>query len=477
MIKEFIYQKLAAELKEKILANVWRENERLPSIRKLSAEYSVSKISVQTALHKLEASGFIKAKDKSGYYVVPQHKKALRLTSETKIDKPTLVKVPNIFHDVMAHGAAFDIYPSAKINQNNKHIELLNRHINRAMRKQPITNSLYYDNPEGAKELQIQISEHYRTRGLFIQPDEICITAGCQNSMFLALSTCCKPGDTVVIESPAFYGCLQLLELLKLKVIELPSSLDNGVSSSDLENILSKWKIKACIVTPSFSTPTGVCISSEEKQALIQLANKHDFMIIEDDIYGDLGFHFTPEPLKSLDTRGQVVLCSSISKSLSRDLRVGWVVGGKIHSQLIHQKLVNHLSTNKTIQQGLASFIAEGYYRRHLIQYRNTLKVQRDLLIKNINQYWSFDFNFTTPDGGLSLWIELAPQINTTDIYKEALMLDIIMTPGMLFSPNKAYLNCFRLSFVHEIAEPRLFALKKVGEIIEKKYKRLNAIV
>ena len=218
-MKEFVYQKLATTLKEKIMSNVWRENERLPSIRKLSEQYAISKISVQTALHKLEASGLIKAKPKSGYYVLSRQNNSPILDKEAEIKSPCLVKVPNVFHEIMENGAAFDIYPSAKVQQNTNHIELLNRHINRAMRKQPITNSLYYDNPEGVKELQIQISEHYRSRGLFISPDEICITSGCQNSLFLALSTCCEPGDIVVIESPAFYGCLQLLQLLKLKNI------------------------------------------------------------------------------------------------------------------------------------------------------------------------------------------------------------------------------------------------------------------
>jgi len=466
-MKEFVYQKLATTLKEKIMSNVWRENERLPSIRKLSEQYAISKISVQTALHKLEASGLIKAKPKSGYYVLSRQNNSPILDKEAEIKSPCLVKVPNVFHEIMENGAAFDIYPSAKVQQNSNHIELLNRHINRAMRKQPITNSLYYDNPEGVKELQIQISEHYRSRGLFISPDEICITSGCQNSLFLALSTCCEPGDIVVIESPAFYGCLQLLQLLKLKVIELPSSSGKGIKSSDLQNILDKWKVKACIVTPNFSTPTGVCISLEEKKSFVRLANRHDFTIIEDDIYGDLGFHFTPEPLKSFDTSGKVILCSSISKSLSRDLRIGWIVGGEKHSQIIHQKLVNSLATNKTIQQGLASFMAEGFYRRHLIQYRQTLLEQRDLLINSINEYWHFPFYFTIPDGGLSIWIELEPHIDTTAIYKKALKLGIIMTPGMLFSSNKTFLNCLRLSFVHKVSGQRLEALKKIGNIIE----------
>lgn len=360
-MKQFIYEKLASELKDKIALKIWRSNERLPSIRQLSDEYKVSKISVQTALHKLEASGLIQAKPKSGYYVVPEIKKTNSILNTSTLNKPSLIKVPNIFHEIMEHSAAFDIYPAEKIKKATNHIDLLNRHINRAMRKNPIQNSLYYDNPEGAAALQSQISEHYRTRNLYVNSNDICITSGCQNSLFLALTVCCNAGDTVVIESPAFYGCLQLLQHLKLRVIEISSSSNIGINSKELKDILKKWEIKACIVTPNFSTPTGSSLPAEEKKQLVALTQEYNFTLIEDDIYGDLAFHLTSEPLKSFDKKGNVILCSSFSKALSRDLRIGWIIGGKKHSELVQLKLVNYLATNQAIQQGLASFMAEGF--------------------------------------------------------------------------------------------------------------------
>lgn len=466
-MKQFIYEKLASELKDKIALKIWRSNERLPSIRQLSDEYKVSKISVQTALHKLEASGLIQAKPKSGYYVVPEIKKKNSILNTSTLNKPSLIKVPNIFHEIMEHSAAFDIYPAEKIKKATNHIDLLNRHINRAMRKNPIQNSLYYDNPEGAAALQSQISEHYRTRNLYVNSNDICITSGCQNSLFLALTVCCNAGDTVVIESPAFYGCLQLLQHLKLRVIEISSSSNIGINSKELKDILKKWEIKACIVTPNFSTPTGSSLPAEEKKQLVALTQEYNFTLIEDDIYGDLAFHLTSEPLKSFDKKGNVILCSSFSKALSRDLRIGWIIGGKKHSELVQLKLVNYLATNQAIQQGLASFMAEGSYRRHLIQYRELLQKQRDTLIKCIKDNWQFSYTFSLPNGGLSIWIELEKTIDTTEIYKHAIKEGIIITPGILFSSNKQFSHCMRLSFVHEITGKRLTALKKIGNLIK----------
>jgi len=334
------------------------------------------------------------------------------------------------------------------------------------MRKNPIQNSLYYDNPKGSTDLQNQISEHYRTRNLYVNKHDICITSGCQNSLFLALSVCCNAGDTVVIESPAFYGCLQLLQHLKLRVIEIPASSQTGIKSAELTNILQKWKIKACIVTPNFSTPTGGSLPTEEKKQLVKLAHEYNFTLIEDDIYGDLGFHLTSEPLKSFDEHGRVILCSSFSKALSRDLRIGWIMGGEKHDEIVQLKLVNYLATNQAIQQGLASFMAEGFYRRHLTQYRELLQKQRDILITCIKEYWQFPYTFSLPNGGLSIWLELEKNIDTTEIYKQAIKEEIIITPGMLFSSNKQFTHCMRLSFVHEITPKRLLALKKIGALI-----------
>jgi len=329
-MRQFKYEQLANILKSQIDDKKWRANEKLPSIRDLASSYSVSKISVQKALHTLEARGLVYVKPKSGYYVSPS--KSIKLASQgiKRIGKPKLVDVPEIFYEIMERGAAFDIAPRYLDNaQAPNHLLLLNRHISRALRQKPQNNALYYSEPPGDISLRYQISEHYRKRNLNISEQEICITSGCQNSLFLALMATCQPGDIVAIESPAFYGVLQLLQQLKLKVVELPSSYTSGLTAEALREATTKWNIKACVLTANFATPTGALIPTEEKRNIVALAAEKNLVLIEDDIYGDLGFHSNVEPLKSYDTQGNVILCSSFSKSLSRDLRIGWIVANK----------------------------------------------------------------------------------------------------------------------------------------------------
>ncbi len=464
---QFKYEQLANILKSQIDDKKWQIDEKIPSIRTLAATYSVAKISVQKALYTLEARDIIYVKAKSGYYVSPPSSiQNINLTTK-KISEPKLVDVPEVFYEIMERSAAFDIVPQRLDNsQTPSHLLLLNRHINRALRKNAHNNALYYAEPSGELSLRQQISKHYRKRNLNISAQEICITSGCQNSLFLALMAVCEPGDVVAIECPAFYGVLQLLQQLKLKVVELPTSFTQGLTADTLRRTIGHWQIKACVLTANFSTPTGALIPSHEKQAIVNLAEEHNITLIEDDIYGDLGFHTNVEPLKSYDTKGNVILCSSFSKSLSRDLRIGWIVANQDYQKIVQMKLVYQLSSGRAIQHGVASFLAEGHFERHLYQYHRTLLKQRDQLIKALVDNWNIPIKYTVPDGGLAIWIELPKEIDTFVLYKKAITQGIVLTPGRLFSSMKKFSNYFRLSFTHPTTGHRLQAVKKLGQLL-----------
>lgn len=474
-MRQFKYEKLANMLMAQIEDEKWRVNERLPSIRELAKLYSVSKISVQKALHTLEARGVIFVKIKSGYYVAAPKVHQPVSKGLIVIDKPKLVNVPDVFYEIMERTAAFDIAPkNLDITQAPHHLLLLNRHLSRALRKSPQNNALYYCEPPGYLPLRHQISEHYRKRDLNISAQEICITSGCQNSLFLALMATCQPGDIVAIESPAFYGVLQLLQQLKLKVVELPTSYTIGLTADALEEATKKWDIKACVLTANFATPTGALIPTKEKRKIAILANQNNIVIIEDDIYGDLGFHSKVDPLKNYDTNGNFILCSSFSKSLSRDLRIGWIVAGKYLKKIVHMKLVYQLSTSQAIQYGLSSFLAEGHFERHLYQYRKVLLKQREQLTNGIADNWRIPTTFTLPEGGLAIWVQLPKEIDTFLLYEKAISEGIIITPGRLFSSVNKFSNCLRLSFAHPIEGHRLQALIRLGELCENVVRKLR---
>ena len=461
-MKQLKYIELEATLKKRILAHGFMPTGKLPSVRELCKLQNLSKATVLHALHRLESQGFIYVKPKSGYFVTQTKpvKRAIPKQIATPLT-PQNVSVPTILKDIMTRSAAFDILPSAGIPSDAAHLTILNRHITKAFRTSSDQKAFYYNNSDGNLALKYALLSHYHT--LKQKPDELCITNGCQHSLFISLMATCSPGDTVAVESPTFYGVLQILEQLDLKILEIECDPEHGLSIVDLTKKITQWPIKACVVSPNYSTPTGAYMPQNAREALLKLAIQRNFCIIEDDIYGDLSFPpFYSEPLKSLDTRGEVILCSSFSKSLSRDLRIGWVFGGKWHEKITQLKLVTQLSSCESIQQGLASFIEGGHYRRYLNKHVYAIKQQQQQLINFLQSHWPEEIRFTQAHGGISMWVELDESIDTQKSYNEILQQGIVMTPGSLFSASGQYKNFLRLSYIHPFTKKREVAIKKL---------------
>lgn len=456
------YEALEQELKQQIRSGYLKSGDRLPSIRKLCSHYELSKATVLHALHRLEADRWVQAQPKSGYFVrYPEQERPKPIRVDTpKVPAP--VSVPAIFQDIMTRSAAFDILPAADQEDAPSQLIVLNRLISRQMRHKPEQKSGYYDEPAGKASLRAALADQFRYRQLMVSADEICITTGCQHSLFIALMSTCQPGDTVAVESPAFYGVLQIMEHLGLNIIEISSDSAHGLDVDELAEKLTHWPIKACVVTPNFGTPAGACLSDDCRKRLLSLATEHDFWLIEDDIYGDLAFSSpSTRPLKSLDNSDEqrVILCGSFSKSLSRDLRLGWILAGPLHNKAVQMKLITQLASPQAVQEGLAQFISEGHYRRHLNQFRLKLREQRDELINLLANNWGDIVLFSQPEGGLCIWVQLPESCDSQKAYRSLREQGILLTPGTLFSAHGLYNNYLRLSFAQPLTADRKKAL------------------
>ena len=165
--------------------------------------------------------------------------------------------------------------------------------------------------------------------GCLLHPDDVLITTGCQEALSIALRTLTQPGDVVAVDSPSFYGTMQILKANGLKALEIPTDPQTGISLEALELALEQWPIRAIQVTPTYNNPLGYTMPEARKRALYQLAQRFDVAIIEDDIYGDLAYT-QPRPLtiKSFDTDGRVLLCS-LRAGPARGLAGPWLLPGK----------------------------------------------------------------------------------------------------------------------------------------------------
>ncbi|WP_114417917.1 PLP-dependent aminotransferase family protein [Marinospirillum perlucidum] len=465
----YAYQQLEAQLQQEMDQGRLKPGQQLPSVRRLCQEQQVSKATVLHAYQRLEAAGRIEARPRSGYFVA-SHKGSSPPPPEPAREvasHPSPVNISEVFSDIMQRGAAFDLLPrEQQAPRPPAGIQQLNRCLGRALRHQDGCTHQQYDEPAGYLPLRQQLALRYQREGCRVQADDFCITSGCQHALFLALKSCCQKGDLVAVESPGFYGVLQLLEQLELQVIEIPASPDSGMDLQRLEAASQRWPIKACVVSPNFSTPTGALMPEDQRHRLLKLAEEQDFVIIEDDIYRELAFAERPAPLKSLDTHNRVLLCGSFSKSLSRDLRLGWLLAGPQYQQLVQLKLVTQLASSRFVQQGLAHFLEEGHYDRHLRRYCQALQNNCQGWLEALEQQWPQQLGLSRPRGGLCLWAYWEAPINTLKLYQPALKAGLVLTPGPLFSARGRFTQALRLSFSQPCREQRYQALKTLQQLL-----------
>ncbi|MAD44809.1 MAG: GntR family transcriptional regulator [Oceanospirillaceae bacterium] len=464
MESAYRYQQLEHWLLKGIKERRWQAEERLPSIRALCQQHGLSKATVQHALQRLEAQGLLEARPKSGYYVAPQAS-ARPPQTQQPLEAPRPATVSELFSDIMSRCAAFDILPESDSGDPPAGIVTLNRAIGRALRRQNSQDHQYYDQPGGDQSLRQQVALHQNRRGWPVSADELCITSGCQNGLFLALMACCQRGDVVAVESPGFYGALQLLEQLGLRVVEVPSSVVTGMDMDALAEVLKRWRVSACIVSPAFATPGGALMPAENAERLLALAEAHDLAVIEDDIYADTAFGTVPLPVKARDKNDRVILCSSFSKSLSRDLRLGWIAGARWHQQIVQLKLVTQLAGNRALQQGVADFMEDGGYTTHLRRLRQALQQQRNQLLSTLHQ-WPMEVRTSSPQGGIAVWAELPQQTDLLQVYGNARDQGVVITPGPLFSSSGRFKHCLRIGFAHPWTPARRQALSTLAELL-----------
>ncbi len=431
-----------------IRKGVLKQGDKIPSIRQLSRELHVSINTVKDAYWKLESRNYIVAVPQSGFYV----KRQPAFNAPQDSDDPhhldpqdvSLCRIYGAFQNLgqctpeislAIAELAPDLRPTAK----------LGRFFQQALRDQEMESFSYLMTP-GHLELREQIARLGLSCDLDLSPEEIVITNGCHEAIFLALMAVCQPGDTVVLESPVYFNLLQLLQHLKLKIIEIPSSPNDGISIDTLRFVLDNHRVNAVFSISNVNNPVGFSMPQTQKQKMVAMLDQYAIPLIEDDIYGDLGFERRPRPCKSNDTNGNVLLCSSFSKTIAPGLRVGWIAPGKYYDQIVKAKTLLNISTASINQLAMARFLKDGGYERHLRSIRKTLARQVSAMRGAILKYFPHGTRVTQPTGGFLLWIELPKKIDTEKIYHQALKQQILIAPGHLFSLRPKYTHFMRLS-------------------------------
>ncbi len=447
---ELLYQQVAEEIAQHIARGVYVPGDRLPGVRGLARSRGVSVATAVAAYQMLADKGHIEARPRSGYYVsARQAIHPIEPQTTAKATPPRLVTGQAMAMALIkaANDPGIVQLGAAVPDPSFLPTQAIARALSHVMHSQRV-QAAGYMMPPGAPELRRQIARRMSESGSSVSADDVVITTGCQEALSLALRAVTEPGDIVAVESPTFYGLLHVLESLGLEALEIPSHPRDGIVLDTLAFALDRWPVKACVLSPNYSNPLGCCMSDEAKRALVRLLGKHKVPLIEDDVYGDLGFdQRRPATCKSLAPRADILYCSSFSKTLAPGLRVGWVAAtGARRERIEYLKYVTSIASPTAPQLAVAELLASGRYERYLREVRGRYASAVARMSDAVMGIFPDGTRISQPRGGFVLWVELPEGTDSFNLARRALREGVSTAPGPIFSASGKYGHFVRLS-------------------------------
>jgi len=467
------YLQIADALADEIRSGERLAGERLPSVRDLARMRGVSINTAIAALRRIEDLGLAESREKSGHFVrsgartpAPALKRARPSRTAHNVTHSRWSDLLNI------DGETTGLIPlgAAVPDSSWLPVKALRSAMQSTLRRVPGAFAAY--GPlKGEGRLLGKIRQRYREAGCAIDADELLITNGCSEALHLALAATGTPGGVVAVESPTYFGFLQLIERAGMKALEIPTHPQTGMDLEHLERALQSHKgtpseIRCVLIVSSYGNPLGSCLPNEHKQALVAISQRHRLPIIEDDLYGDLHHHHQrPKPLKAYDTSGLVMLCSSFSKTLAPGSRVGWIAAGRFTDEVLLGKRVLSNATPTVMQDAIATYLETRRYQTHLSRLRSRCAVSVRRFSDAVGRYFPEDTAVSRPDGGFVLWVQMPVGADSDVVFSKARRSHISILPGRAFSTSDQYRNCIRINCAREWDESIDAALRRLGRL------------
>ena len=468
MAKEILYLKIANIIEEQIFSETLKIGDKLPSIRALQKLHDVSLNTIKQSFLELESKSLIESRPKSGFYVsktsnrkllIPSMNK-LKLSEEKTTSEDLITKVFDSLSDKDITRFSIGVpdptlLPIAKLN---KGLAKVVRNL--------AESGTSYEPVQGSANLRRNVAKWAIVLEGKLTEDDFVTTSGAMNAIFNCLMAVTKRGDTIAIESPVYFGIIQVAQNMGLNIIELPTHPTTGVDLEALKKVIHK--VDVCCFMSNFSNPLGSLMPDQNKKELVELLTYHNVPLIEDDLYGNLFFGTVrPKPCKYYDEAGIVMWCGSVSKTLAPGYRVGWVAPGKFKDKIIRQKMAHTVCMPSLYQEVIADFLEHGRYDHHLRNLRSTLYTNSLHFQRTIEDHFPENTKISQPQGGSFLWLELDKSIDTAVLYDKAIQQKIGFAPGRIFTQHDQYNNCMRLNFGLQWKEKVELDLKRLGQLVK----------
>lgn len=478
-----LYQQIESHLKQGILSGNLPSDTRLPACRQLAKDLGVNRTTVENAYSALEAEGLVYSKMGSGTYVLPVQ--SIPAIPRNDIDTPwplwqtNLSTIPASPPDLEDESQS-TVHPrlinfaSGVSDSRQFPVEEFRKVLQTVMRRDQIV-SLEYGERRGYAPLRNGIAHILASQGLQAHPENILITAGSQQAIFLVAQVLLKPNDIVIVEEPTYSVAIDLFRSLGFQIVGIPVD-GQGMQVEKLETLLQLHHPKLIYTIPNFHNPTGTCLNSARRRELIMLAGKYNVPILEDDFVGDLRYEGHTQPsLKSLDPGGQVIYVSTFSKMLMPGLRVGFIVAdGPVYDSLLSFKRLSDLATSTLIQRALDAYMTVGRYQTYLHRSCQIFRARRDAMVSALKRHMPGG-SFEIPKGGLFIWLRLPKSVTVNDILPLAQKEGVSFAPGnSFFTDGKHGRDWIRLNFAAQPVDDIEEGIKRLGISIRRSKQKMK---
>ncbi|MBP0598045.1 PLP-dependent aminotransferase family protein [Herbaspirillum sp. LeCh32-8] len=464
-----LYEQLADTIRQQIEDGIMLAGEKIPSVRRTSQQYQLSISTVIRAYLLLESRGLIESRPQSGYFVrthqqgAPTHADIPAAAGQMSRDMAPAALVLSNMRSINSEnriplGSPYPdptLFPSARISQ-------LAHGLYKRRDRQELMGSL----PPGNPDLIRQIARRHLETGLPVNPAEIVVTEGATEAINLCLQAISRPGDGIAVEAPTYYALLHAIERIGMRAVPVPADGVNGIDLPSLHAVIEAGQVAGAVVMPTFQNPMGFEMPEQRKRALVDLMASHRLPLIENDVYGELHYaEQRPRTLKAFDHHGLVLYCSSFSKSLSPEHRIGWTLPGRYREAVERLKFLNTVSTPSHPQRAIAEYLQNEGYDFHLRRLRKTLAQQERIMRATVLRFFPAGTQCSEPGGGYLLWVTLPRSILAMDLHARAQAAGISVAPGNMFSTDNAFAHCIRLNYSFAWDAGIEQAVRLLGEI------------
>lgn len=418
-----------------IRSGVFNGGMKLPSIRSLAHEIGVNPSTVREAYDSLEARNLTLSQAGRGTFVCPD----VAPVEQARVPFDAGESDPHrpIIYATMVASNCGDVLSLDQQVPNPSALPLEDFDLaSRYVWRRNSQGIHAYGDPQGRFELRKQIAQLIAWRGVIgVRANDILVTSGVVEALYLCLATLCRPNDAVIVESPTWGVALSMLDQFRLRTLPVemtPEGMDLRVT----ERLLATNRVRAILTVPCGHNPTGISSSLAHREALVSLAAAAKVPIIEDDIYGLLGLGQPEAPsLAAIDkNRTTVFSLSGFSKSLGPALRTGWIVAPPQHFKaLLAAKQNLNLHPSQLIQHILDRYLALGHFNRYLNRARCTYEALRDEKLAIISEKLGPSVTVNAPMNGFALWLKLPAEVSARAVVARMLQQGVYATPGTCF--------------------------------------------